>query len=558
MAKITNPWVGYLDRSFQQIKTNLLSKLTTSNPELTDHTESNLLVIIISMFAGVAEMLNLYIDNMAREAFIATARRFSSMVKLVRLLDYRIKAATGAQADIQLIFDVPSTGFFGIPVGTEFKSKSGLSFITTQFWGGGFNQNSITVPVWQVNPVLNYAIGTSSGAANQLFAIGTNYVDSSLVVNVNGTAWSRRITFGYSRPYDKHFIVEIDVDGIAYLIFGDGVNGKIPTVTDPIIVSYFETLGEPGNVPVDTITELVSTLNIPGVTTIVCTNPQAASGGSSYETTNRIRTSAPLSIRTLDRAVTRQDYIDVAKLAPGVGKAEVEFDCGKIIKVYIVPINGGIAQSGLLAATLAFINIRKMITTFVNTKPAGLTRIYLEIEVWAKYTQDAVNTKSDVINALVLFGSYANMEINKAIRLSDVIAVVDNLAKVDYLKLNGISTIPYARPLDHTVPLVWTPVTLTTSTVINRWRFKLTNGATLIQVFKNNQFLGFLNFGVLFTDPGGSVKFIVNNGLYLDGYEWEFSTYPYKQDLEIDDYTLPIILSGDCNIKVYTQNTEPI
>ncbi len=76
---LDNPWVGYITRSYQQIKDSLLSRMVTNNPEITDHSESNILVIIIGMFAGIAEMLGYYIDNMAREAFIATARKFTSM-----------------------------------------------------------------------------------------------------------------------------------------------------------------------------------------------------------------------------------------------------------------------------------------------------------------------------------------------------------------------------------------------------------------------------------------------------------------------------------------------
>ena len=84
---LKNQWVGYISRSYLQIKNSVLQRLSEIVPEVTDHSESNILVIIIGIFSGIAEMLNYYIDNMARESFITTARRYSSVVKHTRLIE---------------------------------------------------------------------------------------------------------------------------------------------------------------------------------------------------------------------------------------------------------------------------------------------------------------------------------------------------------------------------------------------------------------------------------------------------------------------------------------
>ena len=92
MAKITNPWLNPLQRSYQQIKTKLINGLANIKDKdgkqlVTDFSEGNILVIILSMFAAVAEVLHYYIDNMARETFFSTARKYESLVKHAALVD---------------------------------------------------------------------------------------------------------------------------------------------------------------------------------------------------------------------------------------------------------------------------------------------------------------------------------------------------------------------------------------------------------------------------------------------------------------------------------------
>jgi hypothetical protein len=45
-------------------------------------------------------MVNYYIDQMARESFIGTARRYTSVVKLSKLNNYNIKARWYASVDL--------------------------------------------------------------------------------------------------------------------------------------------------------------------------------------------------------------------------------------------------------------------------------------------------------------------------------------------------------------------------------------------------------------------------------------------------------------------------
>ena len=79
-------------------------------------------------------------DNMARETFFSTARRYSSLYKHAKLVDYHIKSAIPASVDLTLFTtdgeDLGSS--FTIPAGTVFTSADGKPWVVVAkdgiFW----------------------------------------------------------------------------------------------------------------------------------------------------------------------------------------------------------------------------------------------------------------------------------------------------------------------------------------------------------------------------------------------------------------------------------------
>ena len=63
---------------------------------------------ITSTVAAIAEVLHYYVDNMARETFLSTARRYDSVVKHGALVDYHARAAIAANKERMIIRMFPS------------------------------------------------------------------------------------------------------------------------------------------------------------------------------------------------------------------------------------------------------------------------------------------------------------------------------------------------------------------------------------------------------------------------------------------------------------------
>jgi len=556
MATVKNPWVGYLDRNFQKIKNRILTRMGETIPEVSDHSDSNILVIAIESFSGASEMIAYYIDNMAREAFITTARRYSSVVKHTRLIDYRIKAMIPAAADVTIFFisagnPLPNPAEFIIPMGVIFTTNNGIEFITTSATTVTAGATSATVVVRQKTAIIGDNLGITSDAVDQVFTLGTQYVNDSVNLMVGGEPWIRQDTLGRSEPDDKHFIVDVSAQKEAYIRFGDNINGAIPLPGLSVITDYYITTGSLGNVEINTIINTDFDFTVYDIPQTNITNISKATGGADFESIQRIQRSAPLSLRTLLRAVTDQDYKDIALLAPGVDKAEMFFSCGKYVYLYIAPNGGGLATTGLLADVELYFKNKKMVTTFVKALPAGESGIRMKLTVTGRFRKDGIQLYNELKALLLDKYSYENSDVNKTIRTSDLIALVDNYKDVDYLSLDELYIKPYIRPVNHTSQLNYT-ITLNSGSIATQiWKLKY-NGLNFI-LLKGNVQVSNMTIGVPFTDTGNVITLEIEPGTYTTGQEWEFRTLPINKDQVINDYSVPILREEDLELNIIEQ-----
>lgn len=557
--KVYNKWVGYLDRNYQQVKSKILETLGQSVPEVTDHSDTNIFIVVIGIFSGLTEMLNYYIDNMARESFITTARKYSSVVKLSKLIDYRIKAMIPSSVDLRIDFlnsdDTPYSLVAPIllPQGMKFSTSNNVEFISVRNVELPIGATFAIIPLRQKTAVYDELIGITNPDIEQTYSLGKDYVNASIHLEVGGIPWYYQETLGRSKPTDRHFIVDISATKEAYIRFGDNINGMAPTPGQNLVGDYYKSLGALGNVEPNTIinSETDFTL-IYGIPKTKISNSEASTAGTDYEDIERIRRSAPLSLRTLYRAVTRQDYEDLALLSPGVNKAKIKYDCGKYVNLYISPNGGGIPSSDLLKSVEEYFDNKKMVTTYVKALPVGESFIIINLDVTAKFRMDGMKTRKDVEDALLDAYSYEKSDINKPIRISDVISLVDNLDKVDYLKSNYLSIIPYIKPVELSYTNLLYNLTVNIGSVQNNnWLIKF--DGVYFKLLKNNTQVTNLLIGDIYTDPLNIITIEIKPGFYNIGEEWVFITLPVNKDLILNDYSIPILKAENLSLIINEQ-----
>lgn len=135
----------------------------------------------------------------------------------------------------------------------------------------------------------------------------------------NGDLWHVTRDLLNADRFTRDFTVETDEDERASLRFGDGIFGQQPAGT--FTATYRVGNGNAGNVGVDTIVENVGSVS--GVISV--RNPLPASGGAEPESMEQVRQYAPQAFRVQQRAVTEDDWVEVAQRHPEVQKAAARF-----------------------------------------------------------------------------------------------------------------------------------------------------------------------------------------------------------------------------------------
>ena len=134
---------------------------------------------------------------------------------------------------------------------------------------------------------------------------------STLHIAVSGVSgdWEEKETLLNSGPEDRVFRVEITDDGVATVVFGDGIFGMRPDEGARVTATYRVGGGSIGNIAADVLTQVVGLA--PWLDSIG--NPLRAQGGRDLESRQHARTVGPPTSHNPLVAVTTNDYQSAAE-----------------------------------------------------------------------------------------------------------------------------------------------------------------------------------------------------------------------------------------------------
>jgi len=337
------PQIDYLSKDYTAILADLTAIAKQFNPGWSVSDPSDIGVALLETFAYLGDILSFYTDRMASEGFLGTASQRSSILQIASMLGYTPTPSTAATVSLN-IKNNNASGTMVIPAGTQIASSTVVNGQSTQVIFELDNEVSVgfgatvAATATQGSTVANESLGTSNGTPSQYFKLAQtgviiNTSGSNIQVSVGGSVYTYTSSLVDSTAYDSVFTTTMDADGYTYIVFGDGVSGRIPPATYTVTATYRVGVGSKGNIPLGSLATTFASASL----NATITQTSAASGGTDEESTDSIRINAPRALRTLRRAVSLKDYAYLALQVSGVSKSSADSSVWSSVNLYIAP-----------------------------------------------------------------------------------------------------------------------------------------------------------------------------------------------------------------------------
>jgi hypothetical protein len=262
-------------------------------------------------------------------------------------------------------------------------------------------------------PALTYTRSTAPGGA-----------ESSLQIRVNDLLWHEVPTLFKRGPRDRIFTTEMADDGTVTVRFGDGMRGaRLPSSAQNVKATYRRGSGLDGLVRAGQLTSLLT--RPLGLKSAL--NPLAAEGADEPESFANAQQNAPLTVLTLERVVSLEDYENFSRSYAGIAKALATWTwdgrtCGVFLTL-AAPLGAAVSNSLIAdlittihAAGDPFVPVRAVSYQKALFRIAGKIKIDPDYEV-EKVLAAASDTLRDTF-------SFANRQFGQPVNLSEVIALV--------------------------------------------------------------------------------------------------------------------------------------
>lgn len=360
--------IDYVTRDYEGFKQGMIDELGIRMPEYTDRSQTDAGIVIIELLSKGLDILSYYMDAIANETLLPTLRRRGSANVWCNILSYIPRRATPSETEQVFVLSSVQDEDFTIPAGTQVKTKGTaieeevifetLEDLVIQAGDLGDEVNSSDEYIYKVRAVQGVSVnseyvGSSDGTPNQKFPLSYSpviYSSVEVVVNEGDgfEPWTKVDNFIDSGPNDKHYILFYTDNNIAYVQFGDGVLGKIPTqFSGGIFASYRVGGGVVGNIGANKVVLMETPIALIASTF----NPsEVLVKGEDDETVEEIKRNAPKYPGTRWGALTLSDFeFVVLQSFPQVIFASSEVDSVDVddIHIYLVTTDGASVSNEL-------------------------------------------------------------------------------------------------------------------------------------------------------------------------------------------------------------------
>ena len=403
--------------------------------------------MLIELFSYVGDMISYYIERTAQESYIRTARRRSSVLNLVKVLNYSPRRRVSATGILTFSISATHSKNIFIPKYTECETAAGIKFVTSEdaVILAGSTETGVTAVQGEAVTVSI----VSSGGDDQELSIEDEKVENTVLeLFVEDELWEKVDSFIYAESDSKYYVVRNELDDTVSILFGNSVYGKAPAEGESRVVKYVRSDGADGNVfSSGLVTTVNSTLYDSDEATmdVDVTNADVLIGGVARQGTEDIRYSAPRVFSTGDRAVTKDDFDIILNNYPGVanatawGEAEVDspdYDMFNTVKFIVIAQDWQDPSDSFKTTLGEYLYDKALMTVKYEYASYYILEVVavLSLKVFSGYTLSEVQANAEeVIEDDFVLGDTTKLGVDK--QHSNLVASVDNLDGVSHCYL---------------------------------------------------------------------------------------------------------------------------
>lgn len=457
--------LNYTAQDYWSMKNRLRDIIRQKFPkDFNDLIESSLAIMLMELYAFLADLLSFKMDQNVNEVFIDTVTEVDNAFRLARVVGFQPTPPVASRAMISATINNVQDTDLTIPGGLSLSLVSNDRQITYELFPADSNNNPVydedifvtagsltNTSIIGVEGKTHRDVFNGTGESGQVFTLPFRpVIFDSIRVNVDGIRWQRVDYFTDSQPR-REFRVEFDSEYRAYVTFGDNTVGMAPSSGSRVEVVYRVGGGTIGNIITGYI-NIQRNVNLDGfdfnvpVTFFNYTKGEFGYDGDGLED---IRSKLPAWIQTQDRCVTGADYKSFADqfVTPfhgQVGKATAvlrNYGCAaNIIDLYILALSGTSslqrASDDLKFDLTTTLEDKKMITDHICIRDGVILPVDVVIDVkvdkFYKKLKEELNVK--VTNAVNNFFALRNWEYGQTLRDADLVkhlSEIKELSQID-------------------------------------------------------------------------------------------------------------------------------
>ena len=292
----------------------------------------------------------------------------------------------------------------------------------------------------QIETLHEEKLGTGNGKPGQKFYFSkTPLIKGSQVVCIGDHVCEEKENFDLSGPKDWHYIID---SANGEILFGNGLNGRIPKEEENIVALRYETTsGDIGDIPKGQHFYIEN----PGLTG----NLKKIVRGKDAESIENAIRRAKKERRTVHRAITAEDIETLTVETPGIRVAKAkaipnhstEFPCTVspdattvvvmpcVREDTVLPVPG----EGFLKMVDNYLQSKRLITSTIYVRAPEFVETSVSCKVYLQRRSSPSEVEKRVNIALRKFLDPLKWFIGRAVYLSEIYQLIDNVDGVNYV-----------------------------------------------------------------------------------------------------------------------------